>query len=285
MSFVPTLSRAGCALLLAVLAPAAAAHGDLHARIARLTASIREAPGSAPLYLQRGELHRIHKDWAAARRDFRAARELAPGRSDLDLHEGRLELSAGCHARARELLDRFLVKHPGHQRGLQSRARVLTKLGIRAAALRDYDTLLRFGGVPSPDQYLERARAQQSLEVGAAQIVAGLDQGVDRLGPIVVLHQAALDVELRGRAWPQALQRLDRMLAVMPLRAPWLLRRGMVLERMRRPGQARQAYAEGLAELAALPRRNKIQRGLEHSLSSRMRRLRAEPGQAGRQPR
>ena len=280
MLMTAVMSRAGRALLVLVLASSAAAHGDLHARIARLTASIREAPGSVPLYLERGELYRLHKDWDSARSDFLAARKLAPGHADLDLREGRLELSAGSYVRARQLLDRFLLKHPRHLRGLRCRARALTKLGVRAAALRDYDALLRLEPAPSPDHYLERARAQQSLGADPAQIVAGLDQGVARLGPIVVLHQAALEIDLRGRAWPQALQRLDRMLAVMPLRAPWLLRRGMVLERMRRPLLARQAYAEGLAELAALPRHNRIQQELQRSLSSRMRRLGAHAAQA-----
>lgn len=273
MNLTSTRSLAGCVLIAVGLAAPASAHGDIHARIAKLTKSIRKAPGSVALYLERGELHRLHKDWAAARRDFQTVRRLAPRLVELDLHEGRLELSAGCYDRARQVLDRFLAGHPRHVRGLQCRARLLTIVEAKAAALRDYDTLIGLAESPNPDHYLERARAQQGFGIDSAEVVRGLDEGVRKLGPLVVLHQRALQIELTRRAWPQALRRLDRMLAAMPLRAPWLLRRGMVLERMGKPAEARRAYSEGLAELDALPRRNKIQGDLQHSLRSRLRRL------------
>lgn len=191
----------------------------------------------------------------------------------MDLFEGRLEASAGRLVPARKLLDRFLLAHPHHLRGIQCRARLLTRLGERVAALRDFDKVLKLVKAPNPDHYLERTRAQQGFGVDPAVVVRGIDEGVRRLGPLVALLETALEIELQRRDWPAALRRLDSLQRAMPLRSPWLLRRGMVYEKMRRPAAARRSYSEGLAELAGLPRRNKIQEELQRSLRSRLDRL------------
>ena len=44
----------------------ALAHADILVRITALNREIRESPPSAALYLKRGELHRLHRDWPAA---------------------------------------------------------------------------------------------------------------------------------------------------------------------------------------------------------------------------
>ena len=54
------------------------AHGPLHAQIEEVSRRIAQAPREAALYLKRGELHRLHTDWAAALADYRRARLLDP---------------------------------------------------------------------------------------------------------------------------------------------------------------------------------------------------------------
>ena len=46
------------------------AHEGLHEQIAAITAKIKRDPKNASLYLQRGELHRLHRDWGLAAADF-----------------------------------------------------------------------------------------------------------------------------------------------------------------------------------------------------------------------
>lgn len=267
---------------LLVLAAEGSAHGDLHRKIQELSQAIVKSPTSARLYLRRGELHRLHRDWRAARTDLDRVRQLSPGFVDLDFHAGRLELHAGRLPQAKRLLDAHLAAHPRHFRGHLCRARLLLKLGQSAEALRDYDVAVALEP-DNPDHYLERARVQGQVRVDPKRVVRGLDAGVKRLGDLVVLHETALQIELEQRAWPAALRRLDRLLATMPLRAPWLLRRGMVLERTGDAEAARRSYVQGLKELDALPRMNQIQRDFQRSLASRLRRLAARPA-AGRKP-
>ncbi len=259
------------AALLALASPGSA-HGDLHRKLAELTAAIVKNPRSPGLYLRRGELHRLHKDWAAARKDLDALRELSPGFPELDFHAGRLEFHAGRLQQAKRLLDAHLVACPRHFRGHFCRARLLTRMGESAAALRDYDVAVALEP-ENPDHYLERARVQRQSGVAPRRIVKHLDAAVQRLGDLVVLHETALQVELEQRAWPAARRRLDRLIETMPLAAPWLLRRGMVLERMGDLEAARHSYTRGLRELADLPRRNNIQLDFQRSLESRLRRL------------
>src|SRR5687767_1074859 len=57
----------------------ARAHGELEIRIAKVTRQIETATNNLDqLHLERGELHREHKDWEAAKSDYDRAEQLNP---------------------------------------------------------------------------------------------------------------------------------------------------------------------------------------------------------------
>ena len=93
------------------------AHEGLDLQIARATREIEARPGCAELHLQRGELHRLHEDWAAAKADFDRAEKLDPKMTGVDLARGRLWLAAGDPKEAGKCLDRFLSRSPRARRG------------------------------------------------------------------------------------------------------------------------------------------------------------------------
>src|SRR5690349_17015094 len=99
-------------LLGAALAASGAAHEDLLVQIDRLTGQIEKDPGRAILYFRRGELRRVHGDWAAAREDLKRASALDPGLAAADVALGRLANQAGDPRRAKAALDRFLPHEP-----------------------------------------------------------------------------------------------------------------------------------------------------------------------------
>ena len=66
------------------------AHEGLHEQIAAITAKIKRDPKNASLYLQRGELHRLHHDWARAAADYDRAEHLQPGLQTVDLARGKM---------------------------------------------------------------------------------------------------------------------------------------------------------------------------------------------------
>jgi predicted Zn-dependent protease len=144
----------------ALLSPSAAwAHADIVERIAGLDQLIQEAPENVGLYLKRGELHRLHRDWPAALTDYDHAARLDPGNPAIHYYRGRMRLESGDPAQARPLLDRFLTARPNHANALLVRSRALTRLGEFLAAADDLTRAIALLGSPTPEVYLERARA------------------------------------------------------------------------------------------------------------------------------
>jgi tetratricopeptide (TPR) repeat protein len=251
------MTGAICVLAAGLLAlPAAQAHPDLDWQISQMTTRIEADPRDAQLYLQRGELHRQHRDWSAAEADFLRARALQPDLAVVDFHIGQLKLDADLPKKAKQALDRFLAKEPDHARALVARARALARLGQPLAAVRDYDRALQAHGKdhrPEPTYYLERARAL--ADAGPEHLdtaVKGLDEGLERLGQPVTLQLYAIELELERGRHDAALARLDRIASRANRQESWLVRRGEILESAGRTVEARGAYAAALDALEKL---------------------------------
>lgn len=90
--FVWLLSTAVCVALLFSFVHA---HEGLHEQIAGITAKIKRDPKNASLYLQRGELHRLHRDWSRAAADYDRAERLQPSLKIVDLGRGKMLFERG----------------------------------------------------------------------------------------------------------------------------------------------------------------------------------------------
>ena len=109
---------------------------------------------------------------------------------------------------------------------------------------------------PTAVLFLERAdslAAAGNQHLGAA--IGGLDEGIARLGPLVLLQSRAIDLEVRAHRYGAALSRIDEILSTMPRKETWLVRRGEVLEHVGLNDQAQATYAEALAAIERLPSR------------------------------
>jgi tetratricopeptide (TPR) repeat protein len=239
-------------VLLLLPAPAAA-HGDLHEQIAAMTRRIEQAPARADLYVRRGQLHRAHGEWDAALADYDQAARLDPELAVVDFLRGVALLDAGRPAAARAALDRFLARRPDHAEAHATRARAQVGLGHRLAASQDFSLAIALVPQPRPEYYIERAQALAAAgDAHLDDALRGLDDGIDKLGPLVTLQLYAVDLELARERPAAALARLDRMLQRVGINPTWLVRRAEILERAGRPGEARAAYASSLAALDRL---------------------------------
>jgi tetratricopeptide (TPR) repeat protein len=251
--------RPGVVLIwLAALAGAnvgpAGAHADLHERIAAVSARIEQQPRDARLYLERGELHRLHAEWPAALADYAHARRLDPGLAEVDRCLGRMLLEAGQPAEARSALDRYLEAHPEHAGARLVRARALVALNRPLAAAEDYAQAITRTVQPGPELYLEHSQALAAAgPQHRAAALEALEQGLRRLGPLVVLQRQAIELELEQQRYDAALARLDVLLAQAARRERWLELRGTILERAGRPDEARAEYARALELIESLP--------------------------------
>jgi predicted Zn-dependent protease len=234
-----------------LLSSFAYAHEGLHEQIAAITAKIKRDPKNASLYLQRGELHRLHRDWSRAAIDYNRAARLEPGLTIVDLARGKMLFESGRLQRSKLVLDRFLSQQPNHFEGLTTRARVLAKLGSTVDAIKDFTGAIAQS--PEPELYLERAETTVRDGKRLDEALSGLDEGIKRLGPIVTLQLPAIELELRRQNYEGALSRLDLVAAQSERKETWLVRRGEILRLTGRDEEARAAFNAALVAIESLP--------------------------------
>ena len=274
------MNRVVLPLLLVVLSmPPAFGHGDARHAIALLGELIAKYPDDSALYLKRGELHRQREDWAAALADFDRAAALKPDLAAAMVGRGLSLLGAGRSEQAAAALDRAIGLAPENLIARLGRARACARLGRNEAAAADFDFVLAYTPDPQPEHYLERAAALESAGEGREEAaLRSLDQGIARLGPLVTLELAAIDLELKRGAYDHALRRLEAAAASAERRESWLARRGEILESAGRPTEARVAYLNALAAIEELPeyrRRSRAVKALENQVRDAWTRLSA----------
>lgn len=265
--------------LLVLPGPPAGAHDDPDHQLSELSARLEQEPDSAALHLERAELHRFRRDWAAGLADLQAASRLDPSMAAVDLALARLMLDAGNLPAALDAADRFLARSPRHLGGLLLKARILHHSGRRADAASAYTFAIDLqrerrgdGGAIQPDDYLDRAR--DLFEEGRHdEALQGLDEGLAALGQPVTLQLLAIELEEKRGNTDAALVRLAALESRANRKETWMARRGDVLARAGRREESARAYRDALAAIAALPprlRSSSATTELEASLRARL---------------
>ncbi len=243
------------------------AHPDLELRIEAATKQIQQHPGNAQLYFDRGELHLQHEDWDAAMADFESVLQLDPAMDRAQVARAVALLKGGWPKSAKVVLDVYLRDHAEDATALLTRGRALAAAGEHLSAAQDYTRAIKYLSDPKPDYYLERAG--EYILAGDAHLkdaLNGIDEGIERFGPLVTLELYAIDLELKLGHVDQALTRLDAVGKQSQRKEGYLIRRGKILEEAQRIAQARSAYEAGLAAIRKLPlrfRKSKATNALE----------------------
>jgi predicted Zn-dependent protease len=235
------------------------AQGDLREGIIEFTELIAKQPGNADLYLSRGDLYRSSQEWDRAQADYDYAYRLNPKLEVVDFLRGRLFVEANWPVSGKVSLDKFLARQSNHVEALVTRARASAKLEDRLAASQDYTRAIQLSPTSPVELYLERAQtlAGKGGEYGKEALL-GLDEAIQKLGPLVTLELAALEIELAQKQYDGALSRIDAIAARSPRKETWLARKGDILRRAGRQEEARAAYQAALNAMDSLPptRRN-----------------------------
>lgn len=249
--FIRTLCL--CVLVVTLLPLAVSAHEGLPEQIAAITAKIKRDPKNAALYLQRGELFRLHGKWNRADADYQHALRLQPELSIVNLARGNMLFESGRYRQAKIALDQFLRQQPDHVEAFITRARVLAKIGARREAVQDFTRALSLISPQEPELYIERAKVLAGDKRYIQEALRGLDDGIARFGPLVTLQLAAIDLEMRRRDYDAALKRLDLITAQSERKETWLVRRGEILSAAGRNEEARAAFSAALVAIESLP--------------------------------
>jgi tetratricopeptide (TPR) repeat protein len=221
--------------------------------IAQLSHDIERNPRRAELFLKRGELHRVLKNWDAALADFQQAAALDPNLTIVDLATAQLLLDAGWPLAGKGSAEKFLLRNPNHTDGLATLARAHFKLGQAQAAADVLGRAITVAREPGPELFIERAHAIASL--GSHRLDEALrviEDGMRRHGALVTLQLYAIDLEARAKRFDVALARLDKVTAQSARKETWLARRGEILLLAGREAEARRAFEQALAAVRAL---------------------------------
>jgi tetratricopeptide (TPR) repeat protein len=230
------------------------ADGDINLRIEEISKQIEKNPRDALLYFRRGEFQRVHGQWMLALADFDEARRISPTLLETDLAKGETLFQAGELKAAKLSLDRYLAKNPNHEMALTVRARVLIGLKDYGPAVEDFTRAIANGGSLKPEYYFERGQAWMAMEPkNYKEALKGLDEGIQKVGPLVILEILAIDCEVGLKSWDGALKRVDLLAKQSPRKDGWLARKGEILQQAGRVKEAREAYKASLAAIAALP--------------------------------
>jgi tetratricopeptide (TPR) repeat protein len=144
-------------LLVLFISSQAKAHGDLHAKIERVTLLIEKQPENDSLYAVRGKLYYEHEDFDLAIKDFTKALQL---NADLaNAHEGLAlcYLNKKKYKTALKYADKYIEQYPGAA-GYELRADILFASGMYTEALTEYRKMQSLVREYSPDRTLKTAR-------------------------------------------------------------------------------------------------------------------------------
>ena len=197
---------------------AALAHGPLAARIDELDRRLRSEPTNAGLYVQRAEAHRVAGHFAAAAQDLERAAALAPELAEVLLYRALLARDLQRPADALHDLGAYLERAETSGAAtvayaLTVRAEISLDLGRTADALADLRQAIEWQPSASPELYQRCAELILAVRGAAGRLdaLAVLDLGIERLGPVVSLERAAIDIELALGRRERAVERAAAM--------------------------------------------------------------------------
>lgn len=247
-----------CLIMSLLLGPlTSSAHGPLHEEILRLTAELEKKPNNRELLIQRGELFRVHELFSEARLDWEKAAALRPTDATNDLRLGLIALGTRDTNTAVQLLERFATRISTSLPGQLSAAEATRLAGDFPSSSRYWTAAIALSEEPRPEWFLERARTAEKGGRPVAEILAGLDEGIQRYGPLPALQLKAVDLEVGRGQIDAALRRLSAIAERADRKERWLMRRGDVLLAAGRTNEARAEFTAARTALDQLPEKLK----------------------------
>ncbi len=222
-------------VMLAMGSPHATAHPGPSTALHALDDRIATAPDDVALRLRRSEHLRRMGHPRTALADVRVATRLRPGDRTVWLERALVLAALGRNRAAERELDRVLAAGPALVVPLTERARLRAADGRLDAARADLS--LAIGLHATPELVLTRGALDERRE-RLDDAAAGYIEGLDALGPAVVVQLALVDVQRRRGATVQALSALDTLSAQAPAQADWILLRADILDDLGQPASA-----------------------------------------------
>ena len=242
------------ALVFALILSAASvrAHGPVSESIAALTAELAREPNRPELLLSRARFHAQHEDWPAAHADLDRVDVITPGLANTSLLRGEVFLMAADLKKARATFVQLIAAEPRLALAYDGLARTMVGDGEFAGAAQAFGRAVEFSEQPAPILYYNQSSAFEKAGK-PEEALAALDAGIARIGPIVSLVTPAIEMDIAAGRFDAAIARVDVLLASLPRKETWLVRRAEILEKAGRKTEARATWEQARAAFATLP--------------------------------
>lgn len=241
-------------ILLVVCRPVARGHGSHDDRVAHFIKVLKNDPADVNARHDLARAYVEHGDWELALTELDRADAMIPPDSDLDfsLTRARALVIGERAAEARQVLDSFLTKSPGHSVALLERARVLDLLKMPDLSLADYRMTLEITMNPEPDLFIEVADhlVKQHLNGEAISVMC---KSIETKGQVPSLVLKVMELEMAAGLYDDALKRVDTMAALMPRPEPWMAKRATVLAQAGRIDESKLVWRALLTHIDSLP--------------------------------
>lgn len=222
------------------------AHGVAETRIERLNHDIEHYPTNSELYFTRGKLFLDQSLWEQAEADFREALKrlnanhalLSDGRPseqwDTKTHSGwalkiRLALVKSLIAQhqytsAEAILNELLVQHPNGVHAYYLMAKLHVATHDLPSAARYYDKAIALDANPTPQVYLDRFNVLTKAQPASlSTLERSIEQGVQRLGPLVTLIEPIIHFSLETQQPTVGLKWWARLPSALRFTPKWLV--------------------------------------------------------------
>lgn len=172
------------------------AHPEYIERLKLLDKQIEESPKNLDLQLKRITLFIDHKEYTLA---ASALEQFSPKDENSQLNalllRSRLNYYEGHNKEAKALVDTYLNKQLLDCSALLLRARINKNLKNYLNAIEDYDIIIKSSETLTPEIFIEKASIYDFLpDTYKPNKAKSLEEGIDKLGPLVVLVLPIIDL-------------------------------------------------------------------------------------------
>jgi tetratricopeptide (TPR) repeat protein len=231
-------------------------HGDINEKIQRLNQKIQQEPNNPDWYFQRGMNWLLNQHFDHAQEDFAVVRKLAPEHPHVALYVGRSLLGENKPQAARLEFDKALslAANDTQQQTevLRWRAQAFADMNDAGHAAEDWLAAAQRSPNPQPDWYALAAKALRN-DKRPQEALAALERGITHLGDILLLQDAAMEIEVQLKRYDAALARVEKQLETAERRDRWWVRKGDILLAAEKTQAAKQAYQQAQQLFSALP--------------------------------
>jgi tetratricopeptide (TPR) repeat protein len=279
-------------ILLFIVPVTAWSHGDLHDQIDDVSKQLVDGKSITELYLKRGKLYLQDGSFQQAIHDFRKSLQLEPALHVVHYHLGEAYLATNRSDTA-EFHTRLFIKslgvdtYGGLSRGYALLGKIYQNRNKQLEAAKAFEQSLQNNLQPGPVDYLQAADAYvKSGKKYQQQAMHLLDKGIDRLGPVVTLQEAAIELEMLSGSYDAALARVGTFRSQGISEPNISYRQASIMSTARRVEEAQKYYKKALAEIESLPAHKQASRSIQklrHLIEAGMSNQEAKRELAGKQ--